>query len=364
MLALLACSSPEDAPVKPAPVAFDQPGAHPVGHERFVLEDPARGRSLPVQLWYPAAEGARAAAEAGVPLEELLSEGPPREELKGLIAQAPERCTTRRTRSAPGVEPASGVFPVVVFSHCSGCLRLSSSTVAERLASHGIAVVAPDHPEGTLFDARAGQLAPVNETFLGVRAEDVRVTLDAVLDPANAAIPAPLRGRFDGARVGMMGHSYGAATTGKVLQGDARFKAGFAMAAPPAFLGGVEMKQLQAPMFLLLAREDNSIGVFGNDLIRANYKDAPGRAWLAEVRDAGHWSFSDICALEPSLQPGCGQGKRQADKSEFTYLDIDTGRSIAASYAAAFFAWTLRQDADAEAFLAARPGADVELLSK
>jgi predicted dienelactone hydrolase len=336
-----------------------------VGHERFTLEDTVRGRSLQVQVWYPADEGARAAADEGVPLPELLPEGPERDALVALIAQAPERCTSRRTRSAPGAAPADGVFPVVLFSHCSGCLRFSSLTVAERLASHGIAVVAPDHAGGTLFDAQAGQLAAIGDEFLGVRAGDLRAVLDAVLDPAHPSVPGALRGRLDGSRVGVMGHSYGAATAGKVLQDDPRFRAGFVMAAPPAFLGGVEMKQIQAPVFLLLAGEDNSIGAVGNNLIRSNFKDAPGPAWLAEVTDAGHWSFSDICALTPSLQPGCGEGKRQSDKSDFTYLDIDTGRGIAASYAAAFFAWTLLQRPEAEGYLGiARPETQVTLSRK
>jgi predicted dienelactone hydrolase len=365
LLSLLACSSTEEQPTTPAAISFDEPGARPVGHERFTLEDTVRGRSLQVQVWYPAAEGARAAAAEGVSLPELLPEGADRDTLGALVAQAPERCTSRRTRSAPGVAPADGVFPVVVFSHCSGCLRFSSSTVAERLASHGIAVVAPDHAGGTLFDALAGQLAAIGDEFLGVRAGDLRAALDAVLDPAHPSVPEALRGRFDGARVGVMGHSYGAATAGKVLQEDPRFRAGFAMAAPPAFLGGVEMTKIQAPVFLLLAGEDNSIGAVGNNLIRSNYKDAPGPAWLAEVADAGHWSFSDICALTPSLQPGCGEGKRQSDKSDFTYLDIDVGRGIAAGYAAAFFAWTLLQRPEAEAYLsAARPEPQVTLSRK
>ncbi|MCU0654968.1 MAG: dienelactone hydrolase family protein [Polyangiaceae bacterium] len=362
-LGLLACSADEPAPAATNPGAsFEAPGVFPVGHERVVLQDVARGRSFGVQLWYPAAEEARGAAEQGVPVEELLEEGARKEEFRGLLAQAPERCTSRRTRSAAGAKPAEGSFPVVVFSHCSGCLRFSSFTVAERLASHGFAVVAPDHEGGTLFDARAGALAPLNGEFLGVRADDLRFTLDTLLDGASEALPAPLRGRLDGSKVGVLGHSYGAATAGKVLQEDGRFLAGFAMAAPPASIGDVQMKNIAEPLFLLVAQEDNSIKTLGNLLIEDNFNAAVGPAWLAEVKDAGHWSFSDLCAIEPSFQPGCGPGKRQSDGSDFTYLDIDQGRSIAASYATAFFSWTLRGDEQARGFIeAGAPSAVVQV---
>jgi len=339
-------------------VNYEAAGPSPVGHEVFTLEDAARGRTLTVQVWYPADEGARAAAAAGVPLEELVPEGPDRDLLKGLVAVAPERCTTRKTGSAAGATPGAGTFPLVVFSHCHGCLRFSALSVAERLASHGIAVIAPDHAGGTLFDAQAGKLADINDTFLETRSKDVSFVLDAALDAGNGQMPAALRGRFDGAKLGMMGHSFGAATTGKVLQDDVRFKAGFAMAAPPAFLGGVEMAKIEEPIFLLLAQEDNSIGVFGNKVLRDNFKAAVGPAWLAEVADAGHWSFSDICALTEGLKPGCGQGKRQTDKTDFSYLDIDVGRGIAEGYAAAYFARWLGGDAGAEGYLGAGHPAD------
>jgi len=361
---LQGCSSEEDAtPAAVATPSYEAQGAYPVGHTQFALEDTARGRTLPVQIWYPAAEAAREVAAAGVPLAELLPEGPERTTVSDLVSKAPERCTTRRTRSALDVEPASGAFPVVIFSHCWGCLRFSASTIAERLASHGIAVVAPDHVGGTLFDSLAGKIEPVGEAFLLVRVGDVQATLGAILEPSNPAVPERLRGRFDGARVGVMGHSFGALTAGKVLHDDARFKAGFAMAAPPSFLG-VKMAEIQAPLFFLLAQEDNSIGAIGNKLIRGDYEDT-SKAWLAEVKDAGHWSFSDICAMTEDLQFGCGKGKRQEDKSDFDYLDIDTGRGIAASYAAAFFASTLLGEATAGSYLsAAHPDSIVQLSKK
>jgi hypothetical protein len=105
----------------------------------------------------------------------------------------------------------------------------------------------------------------------------------------------------------------------------------------------------------ILAREDNSISEIGNNIIRSNFKRANTPSWLQEIDDAGHWSFSDICALTPNLAPGCGEGTRQTEAGEsFYYLENESARSLAASYVTAFFLAQLRGDAGARAFLSAK----------
>jgi predicted dienelactone hydrolase len=360
-----ACSTSEEAAPTTAAPSFEGPGAHPVGHAIFTLADPARGRSMTVQIWYPATDAGRDQAAAGTALEDLVPDATDRASLAGLLAGAPAGCTSRRTRSAPQLAPVAGPLPLVVFSHCHGCLRFSAFSMAEALASRGVAVIAPDHTDDTLFSQLAGGNAPIDDAFLATRVGDIKATLDAALDPAGTALPEPLRGHFDTSRVGMMGHSFGTLTTGATLISDPRIKAAFTMAAPPALLGGVTMAAIKQPIFMLLAREDNSIGEIGNNTIRGNYKDANAPAWLAEVSDAGHWSFSDIAGLAPWLVPGCGEATRQTDKDQtFRYLANDTGRALASAYAAAFFSLTLLGDESARPYLAAPHLADVSLSAK
>jgi len=99
-------------------------------------------------------------------------------------------------RGAPAVlEPTA--LPAIVFSHCHACTRYDVAEVAERLASHGIVVAAPDHLGNTLWDQRAGTLEPLGEAFLDVRASDVSSVLDRLLDATAAELPADLRGRID-----------------------------------------------------------------------------------------------------------------------------------------------------------------------
>jgi predicted dienelactone hydrolase len=354
-----------DAAIPPARKAipgdsiYEKAGPYPVGHSTFVLTDAARSRMLRIEVWYPADESARAAATAGTALEDLEPPGPDHDTLAGLVAKAGP-CPRKRVSSAADVKPLAGAaWPVVAFSHCHGCLRFSSAQIAERLASHGIAVVAPDHTTDTVYDTLKGKLANLDGAFLAVRVADVRFTLDTILDATSTAVPESLRGRFDAAKLGMMGHSFGSITTGAVLAQDPRPLAGFAIAAPFDLIGGTKPAELKKPVFYLLAQEDNSISEIGNNLIRNDFKSMTVKSWLAEVADAGHFSFSDICGLH-DFNAGCGQAQRQTDTYyQLNYLENDGARALAASYAAAFFLGQLTGDANGLKFAGEAHPADV-----
>lgn len=338
-------------------------GPAPVGHASFVLTDAGRKRSLRVTLWYPAVEAARAAANAGVGLADFYPvDSPEHATMTALIAKAPA-CVRARTRSAADAEPAAGPWPLVAFSHCHTCTRFESTTIMERLASHGIAVIAPDHTGNTLFDGLAGTSAGLGAPFLATRTLDMRFVLDQILDAKNPAIPEKLRGKVDAARIGALGHSFGGVTTGKLLMDDPRPKAGMAVAVPMAqpILPGVDMEQIHVPVAFILAREDGSITEVGNGYIRDNFAAAHPPAWLVEVADAGHFSFADIAGIIDSFNAGCGPGKRQEDGAAFTFLDNNLARGIGARLVGAFFGLTLRGQASAEeALLAAEPAGIVQ----
>lgn len=342
-----------DAGTDASAVAYDAPGAYPVGHATFTSTDATRSRTLRFEVWYPADESARAASEAGIPLAEIEPEGATRTTLAGLVAAAPASCTRGTLRSAPDATPASGgAWPTVAFSHCHSCARWSEANVAERLASHGFAVVAPDHEGNTLFDALDGKDPGINATYLAVRAGDVRYGLDLVTNAASADVPAALRGRFDATHVGMFGHSYGGLTTGLVLATDSRVLAGVALAAPMSLFAAPKMSDVAKPLMLVVATEDNSIAEAGNGIIRKNFADAISPAWKLEVKDAGHFGFSDLDGLRAETMAGCGQGTRQTKPGEsFTYLGADETRGIAAAYVTAFFSLHLRGDAAARDYL-------------
>jgi predicted dienelactone hydrolase len=347
-------SSSGKQPESPTKVDPAKAGPYVVGTTRFELEA-HDSRTLPVQLWYPAVDAVKAEATAGHPFAAIEPAGQRHDQLAALVEAAPEACTSRMMHAALDAPAAerSEQWPVVLFSHCDSCARYSELTVAERLASWGFVVAAPDHTDNTIYDALSGGPTHLTPEFLQVRGKDMKDVLDAVLAGAEG-VPQALGGRLDESRIGMFGHSFGSITTGLVLQDDPRVKAGAMLAAPPEnpILTGVSIANLTKPGLFVLAEEDNSIGLAANELIQQNYESYPNAAWLLSVKEAGHWSFSDIAGMTSFLAPGCGQGERQVDPTQtFTYLDNDVGREIAASYVTAFLAAQLLNDASAERYL-------------
>ncbi|WP_106391030.1 alpha/beta hydrolase family protein [Enhygromyxa salina] len=307
-----------------------------------------------VELWYPAT---RAAAGAEQALTDFVIDEPDAASFAALVDVAPAECVRTQTASAAAPELAeiAGPWPTLVFSHCHGCARFSSFSLAEHLASHGFLVAAVDHAGSTVFDQLADELPPIDEATLELRRDDVMRVIDELLDPAATSLPDPFVGLADGERLGVFGHSFGSVTTGKVLQDDPRPRAGVAIAAPieNPLLPGVTMAGIDEPLMLFVAVEDNSITEFGNAAIRQNFTDANAPAWKLEFADTGHFAFSDLAGLSDYFSAGCGEGERQTDGAPFTYADPFAVRSLAAGRVAAFFALHLLGDDEALAQLEA-----------
>ncbi|MFT3713236.1 MAG: hypothetical protein QM817_36740 [Archangium sp.] len=332
VLSFSACPAPSmnDAGVSDP---FDQPGPFPVGVTTLSTTTDA-GRTLNVEVWYPTVESARAASEAGFATEEFESDAARRSQLAMWISQAPEKCTPRRAFGARDAEFASGSRGLLVFSHCTECFRFSMHSVAERLASQGWIIAAPDHLQNTRFDGTA----PISNAFLATRASDISGVIDLMVSSSRFTV--------DAQRIAVFGHSFGAVTTGKVVEQDARVRAGLLFAAPvdSPFLNSGAAPRVMKPLSWVLAMEDNSISYLGNGFIRDNFTHVPKPNWLVEVENAGHWTFSDIAGLGGDYLPGCGDGKRDPDGGAFTYLDNDDGRRIAQRTAAAWAKFVLDGD--------------------
>jgi dienelactone hydrolase len=322
VIALLACAAaPSDSAATIDPTTE---GAWAVGHRAVLLDDPQR--PLTVEVFYPTD-----AAPHSTAVPDAFLSGDQREDYAAWLAAADPDCPTATTAMVTEAEQAAGgPWPAVVLSHCHTCTRFSTFTLAARLASHGIVVVAPDHAGNTLFDDEP--LGLTTET-LALRRDDGVRALDALLDGTLGITD------LDGAALGAAGHSFGSVTAGLIAQTDSRITAAMGIAAPMEnpLLPGVQLAALTVPLMFVVAVEDNSITEAGNVLIRSNYEAAVSRAYKAEVADAGHWSFSDLCGLVEAFQPGCGTDERQTDGEPFAYLPAGQGRDIAATLAAAFF---------------------------
>jgi dienelactone hydrolase len=345
---------------------FAQPGPYTVGTTRITMASSAT-RTVPVQIWYPAPESARAEAVSGHFAREFEPAGSAeRTKLEALYGSIGHYCTRKVMHAAidAPVRVLDAPFPLLVFSHCLDGARFEMASAAEHLASYGFVVAAPDHVGGTLYNPPTS----VTSSFLHTRAADVRAVIDGMLGASNApALPAALRGRIDVSRIGAFGHSYGSATTGLVLETDARVRAGAMIAGPvdTYLLDDAHLSRLTKPGLFFEAMEDNSIGLAGNALLESNYTYYPAPAWGVRLKDGGHWSFTDFAGLNARLTPGCGSAKRQTNPFvSFNYAPIEPSRQLTQAYLAAFFSAQLRGDAAGTAYLGtATPSEWVSVLS-
>jgi predicted dienelactone hydrolase len=356
-----------DAEVVDAVEAVSEPadpwseGPYAAAHTTVSLVDPERERTLTVEVWYP---GHTSATESAA-TESFEAEAGPRLTLAELLEAAPAGCPTRVTGGVRDGEARTdlGDRPLMVFSHCINCGRYASFSLAERLASHGMIVLAADHA-GPLPFAEGAVGEPLESEQLDVRAADVSALIDAAVGGALFALSGVLAGlTVDPDRIGAYGHSFGSVTTGRATQDDVRIRAAAGLAAPMAslFFPSVAMADITVPLLFVLAEEDNSIMEIGNDFLRDNVADANPPVWQVDIADAGHWSVSDICGLTDAFDAGCGAGERHSEGrvgEAFDFLPPAEARAIVQRYVTTFMLAYVADNEAAIALLEAMPVED------
>lgn len=166
-----------------------EPPQHPIGRRcTTVLDAQREGRSLDVDVWYPAA----------------TSDGP------ASVYELFPGVSFRAAAAQHEPPPAAGRYPLVLFSHGRTGMRFSYSLLCEALAARGSIVVSADHPGDVLTDWLLGSFVDDRTNEMS-RVADAHALL-AVLQPGGAALPAALLAAIDHARIALVGHSYGAYT--------------------------------------------------------------------------------------------------------------------------------------------------------
>lgn len=156
-----------------------------VGHVSLTLTDTTRNaRRLTTEIWYPARsiDGERTRYEL----------------LPGIAFDSPA--------SVEGAPPASGSFPLVVWSHGRTGLRHNYTILCEALTERGFVVMSADHPGDTLFDWLTGTNVD-DETNERQRLGDVSFLIDAALGDDTGSLPS-----IDSNAIFVGGHSYGGLT--------------------------------------------------------------------------------------------------------------------------------------------------------
>lgn len=187
-----------------------------------------------------------------------------------------------RNRDVPALiyAPSTGTapFPVILFSHGLGGSRHGYSYLGEYWSSHGYISVHVQHPGsdevlvresgGPMQIMKAMKEAMSNPDNLINRPKDISFAIDQVT--ALNAAAGSWKGKFDLARIGVAGHSFGAYTTmaiagfsfGKVNFADPRVKAVIPMSTPAnATTGsrGAPYSTVHIPALHFTGTEDTSM---------------------------------------------------------------------------------------------------------
>jgi predicted dienelactone hydrolase len=317
LMSLLAFGCTEPVEPAPEPMPADGAGGYQVGVTTVELTDGSRdGRTLEVEVWYPARPDPDAFHESYDLEAGALRLGTFVSPLGAVRDAEPDR--------------RGGPWPVVLFSHGSGGTRYQSVFLSERLVSHGMVVIAPDHAGNTMGDLLFGEDTDMARSAMD-RPLDLSFLIDELVERTDQTLPM-LSGLLDADRIAASGHSFGGYTCLAVAGAeldldegraycadhpdevacslvddfeedqhtlsfrDPRVRACVAL-APGGYqlLGARGMALVDVPTMIQGGDADRTTPL---DLEQEPMYAALGSpSWLAVFRDAGHFTFTDMCRL-------------------------------------------------------------------
>ncbi len=344
------------------------------------------------------------------------------------------------------VAKGSQSWPVVVMSHGDAGSRYNMQSACEYLASHGYIVIAPEHTGNSpytmigmdpalaenssdvayreqmadvlpLLDENGayGEEASYGQSYTPLsdglqvegfadldrslieRVNDLRAAM-ATLDEMNER--GPFAGRIDMSKVGLMGRSFGGATTLAGLMIEDRFTAGFAVVPPSlpdirvllpkemlvsapqesailAAQGSFALANIHKPTMLLSGGEDELIIGMGYQMatmmestlptmdnpypvLDNTFESANVPAIMAVVQNTNHGSFGVSGSYWfPLLKPDTFRMFFDKDR-EYTLLESEIAHRVQKEMVLAFFDLTIRGYQSRLEILRENPWADYE----
>ena len=265
-------------------------GRFPVGVKTYEFVDTARKRNLPVECWYPALD-----TYLGKDLNKDFQD-------RYLLMPIFPKLRQAAVRDA---EPASGVYPLIIFSHGLAGHRRQTSHFCTHLASHGYIIASPDHIGTTMPDmfklaselqrgGEAGNLLSLLTDSTKDRPLDVSFTIDQLLS-------GEMRSRIDPNRIGITGHSFGGWTTLVATKRDARIKTALPLAPAGGksrvnpmgnfFSEGLDLNWgREVPVLILVAELDTLLPLDGMEDLFAR---VPKPKDMVILLNADHFHFCD-----------------------------------------------------------------------
>lgn len=277
-------ASVDAGPTIPDPSVYQECAPYAVGGPNPVGVTTVQIGGEPVEVWYPAASGG---ADGHEPVVYDLREWIPEDDRAKIPDDAP---TTFETGAYRDIPIADGQHPVVLFSHGLAGYRMQSTHFTVHLASWGMVVAAPEHPERGLTAVLDNNLS-----FTGSEdVADLKATLDW-LEQANQTAGDFFEGHLTTDAAGITGHSAGGrAALATALEDDRLVSVVGLAPAVGTGMGGEDPTGVQARKVLIAGQDDAIVSPSG---VRSYYDDAPAPKAYVSIAGAGHLAFSDICLI-------------------------------------------------------------------
>ena len=332
-LLLAACGgSSSSKAATPAPMPA-RSGTYAVGHDTISIPDPATGKTISADLWYPAADGA-----TGTPTRYSL-------------------LPTAYFDSKVAIEKApinkEGSFPFVVYSHGSGGQSFVASFLTEDIASHGYVVLSANHAGNTAADQLLGSSVSEDQNdFLRPNVVEAEINWALAQSSGSASAYPVLKGAIDEKRIGLVGHSYGGYTALATVGGhtgpagttkpDPRIKAVVGHAPYTRRLSDSELAGIKIPVMLMVGTKDITTTLAKDSQRPFDLITGPPVV-LVVMTDAAHQSFTDVCmyldeipklpaapaavaaAIQVQAREGCGEGFMPYARD----MELSTGLTVA-----------------------------------
>jgi predicted dienelactone hydrolase len=259
--------------------------------------DPHRdGRTLTVDVWYPATADGDTAASLYEPIP-------------GISFAA--------ANAFDGADVAPGRYPLILLSHGRTGMRFAYAMLSEALAARGAIVVAPDHTGDVMTDWLGGTFVDDRTNEVN-RVADARFLLDVFLDGSSDTETspelAPVIACVDHAKVAAVGHSYGAYTALAAAAGvrgvppDQRLGAVIGLQPYTRSMSDAALERINTPTLLVLSEFDATAPI-ATDGDRPWALIPGGPVWRVDLLGGAHHASSDmglyleLAGMIPDLPP-------------------------------------------------------------
>jgi dienelactone hydrolase len=333
-----AMSGKEGGPISPMSVKTE--GIYQAGYRVLeITTTDAKGEkaSVGVAVWYPSAQKEE-------PFQYIYGEN------------------KIETNVALNGKPASGEFPLILYSHGAMGCGLSMAFLTEKLAREGFIVAAPDYPDQYCVCRILDTLPKQNLRYkvrmlkwvkalnvemlrrgkayrpnLAYRPRLAKITIDRLL-AENRASESPFNGSINENKIGMVGHSFGAWTS-MLLGGadpdykDSRVKAIVCFSGPvhEGVYQRSEVASIHIPVMFMYGEDEER---FRGDDKMVLYEPANSPKFLLEIKGADHLTFSG--------------GIREEFSKMSDYTRKDPQRAAIVEYTIAFLQYYLKEDKEAK----------------